>query len=108
MTDWAVLVMLVAVALFAFGLGVLRRRIVWASLAAAVFLAFVWILAVASHTMDWHDADGWIDCWPRCKPVQDATRVILLSVPVIAGVLLVVALVTAIADWRGSRERGRG
>ena len=100
--------MLVAVALFAFGLGVLRRRIGWASLAATGLLAFVWILAAAAHMTDWHDADGWIDCWPRCKPVQDATRVILLSVPVIAGSLLVVALVTAVAGWRGSGERGRG
>jgi hypothetical protein len=29
-----------------------------------------WITAKAAEAYDYHDADGWADCWPSCSAVQ--------------------------------------
>ena len=95
---------LLAFAVLSVVLGLRQRRLAAASLAAAAFIAFLWMLVVVAQTTDWHDADGWIDCWPRCTPLQDAMPVVLYGGPLIAGTLLLVSVASAIA---GSLRRGR-
>jgi hypothetical protein len=97
-----VVFLLVAIFIVAVGLGLQYGRLGAASLTAAAFLALLWILAYYAMSIDWHDADGSFDCWPGCTALQGAIATVFFLAPVIAGSLLLVALVSsAISHARG-------
>jgi hypothetical protein len=99
-----VLVLLVGVFIVAVGLGFQYQRLGAATLAATAFLALLWILAYYAISIDWHDADGSSDCWPRCSALQRAISAVLFGAPLIAGSLLVIAFFTPTM----SRAQGKG
>jgi NADH:ubiquinone oxidoreductase subunit 6 (subunit J) len=94
---------LVAVLILAVGIGLFLRRLGTACLITVAFLAILWILANQAIETDWHDADGFIDCWPHCTAHQKAIQAVFWLAPVTAGLLLVVALVSAIVRARSQR-----
>ena len=70
---------------------------------AALLLAFPYALAVLAVATGSRDADGFIDCWPSCTPLQDATGAVLWWGGVLLAVLAAVELAYLIA--RGLRPR---
>jgi hypothetical protein len=98
------LLLLLGVFILALGLGLWRHHLGAACLIAFAFLALLWILASYAISIDWHDADGIIDCWPSCTAWQDRIAVVFWYTPVVAGVLLLIALLTAITHARNSGE----
>ena len=92
---------LVAMAVLSMGIGLLWRRFTLTSLAAVALLALLWLLAAFAHQSDWHDADGWIDCWPRCTFLQDAVGAILVFAPgLVACILVIMAVARAVVGIR--------
>jgi hypothetical protein len=65
-------------------------------LVGLAILAVVVVFDLIAISTDFHDADGFLDCWPQCSTWQHAIRwslsvgVLLLLVLVIAAVLRVV------------------
>jgi hypothetical protein len=91
---------LVAVLILAVGIGLFLRRL---GTTCLICVAILWILANQAIETDWHDADGFIDCWPHCTAHQKAIQAVFWLAPVTAGLLLVVALVSAIVRARSQR-----
>jgi hypothetical protein len=98
------LFLLVAVFIVAIGLGFQYQRLSAASLTATAFLSLLWILAYYAVSIDWHDANGAADCWPRCSTLQRAISAVLFGAPLIVGSLLVIAFFTPTM----SRVQGKG
>jgi hypothetical protein len=64
-----------------------------------------WVLNWVVIATDFHDADGFMDCWPYCSTWQEVVNRTFWY-----GGLLFVALVIAVvadAAWRGLRSRSR-
>jgi hypothetical protein len=91
-----VFALLVAIGLLAAALGWWQRRIGAACLTGIAVLALVWILANYAISINWHDANGFIDCGLHCTARQGAVGIVFWYAPIIAGILLVIALVSAI------------
>jgi hypothetical protein len=96
--------LLLAVFILAVGLGLWQHHLGAACLTAVAFFTFVWILANYAISIDWHDADGFTDWWPRCSAQQKAIQAIFWFAPVFAGVLLLIAPVSALIHARRSLE----
>jgi hypothetical protein len=97
--EFALALMVVSIIL-AVGVGLCLRRLGIACLTAIAFLAVLWILANQAIATGWHDADGFIDCGIYCAGRQEAVAVVFWYAPVIAGILLLIALVSAIIHTR--------
>jgi hypothetical protein len=75
----------------------------WAGRAVLVLgalLVTAWVLSAFAVDRDFHDADGWADCWPSCSPLQRAVPIALLAGPVYLVVLAVAYGVLAIVRRR--------
>ena len=74
-----------------------RKRLLAATTPPLILLGALFALAVLAQHTDFRDADGWVDCWPNCSPVQIATGAGLSYVPalglLLAGATIVLALV---------------
>jgi len=51
-----------------------------------------WITAKAAEAHDYHDADGWADCWPSCSALQRSVGTGLLG-----GLVMIAAFGAALA-----------
>jgi hypothetical protein len=85
----------VSVAVFVLVLGAMvwawRRGWLWWFVASfSVLCSAAWFGAKEIVRRDWRDADGYVDCWPRCSAVQDGVAVALWWVPV--GLVVLVAI----------------
>ena len=89
-----VVFLLVAVFIVAVGLGLQYGRLGPASVTAAALLTILWLLAFYAISIDWHDADGSADCWPRCHGAAKNRSGGFFLAPIIGGGLFVVALFT--------------
>lgn len=58
-----------------------------AVLAAAALVA-AWLTAAVLVASDYRDADGFMDCWPRCTAWQDAIGFAVFAGPALFVVLL--------------------
>ncbi|MEX2210839.1 MAG: hypothetical protein WD689_03650 [Gaiellaceae bacterium] len=77
-----------------------RGRLGWAFAAVAVLLAVAWLLAAAAVQTHFHDADGFVDCWPHCGALQTAVSWTLFYGPIYLVLLAVLAAVLAAVDRR--------
>jgi hypothetical protein len=67
---------------------------------AALFaVAGIWIVAKIANDHDYHDADGWVDCWPSCTALQRSVGAGLVGGAVLAAAL-VLAFVLAVVRRR--------
>lgn len=83
-----------------------RHRLRTALVAIALAAGTLWIGAFVAIRTDYHDADGAIDCWPNCTPLQESVSVALFWVPaVIAALVIVGGLLSAVGRIREHRER---
>jgi hypothetical protein len=104
--DVLVALALVAGALAALVAGARRGRLASAALTAAAVVAGLWLLAVLATSTGWRDADGWVDCYPSCSALQDATGT-TLGVGILVGAgLIVVWLVAVVRGRRTSTPPG--
>jgi hypothetical protein len=97
------LALLMASLILAVGVGLFLHRLGTACLTAVAFLAVLWLLAQHAIAIDWHDADGFIDCGRYCTDRQQAIGVVFFYAPVTTGILLLIALVSAITHSRRHR-----
>ena len=81
-----------------------RRRLGLTSVVGVVALAVAWSLAELAISTDWHDADGFADCFPSCSGVQRTVGFVFFSAPA-AVALFVLALVFS-RLLGGRRQRG--
>jgi hypothetical protein len=98
---WLVLTLLVGITSLAVWNGFrgrLGRNVVF----GLGLLAALWGLAALAVSTDWRDADGYVECWPNCSPVQDTVGVLFLVAPAAAVFLALSALIT----WLIRRPRG--
>lgn len=72
-----------------------RRRLGTAFVAVTALLAGAWMLARLAVRSDYHDADGYVDCWPRCTALQDAVALATWYGPLLFIALGVLAAVLA-------------
>ena len=72
-----------------------RHRLVLAAASMLVLLTAAWTVAFAAAAGDFHDADGFIDCWPHCSALQDSVGISLFYAPVLALLIVVVTVVIA-------------
>jgi hypothetical protein len=79
-----------------------RRRLGRNVLLGLTLLAALWALAALAVSTDWRDADGYVDCWPNCSPLQDTVGVLFVVAPAAAVFLALSALVT----WLIRRRKG--
>lgn len=68
-----------------------------------VALGISWILAWLADRADFHDADGWADCWPSCNAVQTATGVTLIYGALATGAVGVISFAMLVRARRGTR-----
>ncbi len=104
MTRLAVLAVLAALGLGAIALGVARNRLGLSVAASVVVLAALWFAAVGAFYADWHDTDGFVDCWPNCTSYQEASGAVLVGAPVVLAAWLAVA---TLIGWRRRRAPTR-
>jgi len=72
--------------------------------AVVALLAATWALAYVAMVVDFHDADGWVDCWPGCTILQDGVRAALVLGPLVFFASALWAAILGGITWR----RGRG
>jgi hypothetical protein len=77
------------------------RRLFVRTAPPLVLLATSFALALVAQETDYRDADGWIDCWPHCSALQQATGAGLSYVPALG--VLVAAGTIAVALTKYSR-----
>ncbi len=77
MTGWIYGAILVSVCVAALVMGFRRGRVVPVVVGSIAGLAMLWIGAVLLSASGWHDADGWVDCYPSCDPLQEVVAVTL-------------------------------
>jgi|SRR5919201_422757 hypothetical protein len=67
-------------------------------ISAVAFIAVtaVWVVAKIASDHDYHDADGWVDCWPSCTALQRAVGISLIGGAIFAAALAI-AFVIAVA-----------
>jgi hypothetical protein len=102
-----VLLLPAAVILPTVGVGLWLHRLGAVCLVAALFFVCLWLLAFYALETDWHDAGGFVDCWPRCTTLQDVTGTMFWYAGPIAGILFLTALVTALLSYTRGTEANR-
>jgi 1,4-dihydroxy-2-naphthoate octaprenyltransferase len=80
-----------------------RGHLIAAAVAVLLLLAAAWVLAKVAYDRDYRDADGFVDCWPSCSPVQHAVGVSLFVAPLVA--VLVACITIAGLAIRRARKR---
>jgi hypothetical protein len=81
-----------------------RGRLGIAFLAVTFFLGCAWTLSKIAIDHDYRDADGYVDCWPSCTPLQNAVALGLFFAPIAWFALGVLAAVlAALTGPRGRR-----
>ena len=83
-----------------------RGHLLLASAGTLASLTGLWLLALLAVRADYHDADGFIDCWPGCTAVHNAVGVTLFYGPVAAIVVLIATVALHVRVSRGRRPRG--
>lgn len=69
---------LVAIGILAALLAAHRRgHLLATAVPVLMLLALAWVLAWIAQDTHYRNADGWIDCWPSCSPLQHAVGVSL-------------------------------
>ena len=63
---------------------------------ALLVIAAIWTLAKVANDRNYHDADGWADCWPSCTALQRGVGVSLVGGALLAGVLEVAFAIAAV------------
>jgi hypothetical protein len=86
-----------------------HRRGVLLAVASAVFLGACLAsgLAYWAAATDYQDADGFIDCWPSCTAIQDATGWGVVLAPIVvlvAGAAIALALITRHGSTRSQQS----
>jgi hypothetical protein len=56
------------------------------SASGLVVAAGIWIMAKVANDTDYRNADGWVDCWPSCTPLERG-----VGIGLFAGAVLMVA-----------------
>jgi H+/Cl- antiporter ClcA len=79
------------------------RGLTYSSLFFAGILTAVWLLAAIAYVTNWRDAGGWVDCGIRCSSVQHLVGSILFWFVPLVGILLLVAVVSAVLSWKSRR-----
>jgi hypothetical protein len=79
------------------------------AVASAVFAVALITSALAywATVTDYRDADGFVDCWPNCTAIQDATRWGAFFAPVVALIAAVAALFGLLARHRSAPKEPR-
>jgi hypothetical protein len=85
--------------------GYRRGRLITSALLGAGLLTVVWLLVGVAVSSDWRDADGWVDCYPRCTRLQDAIAVLFILTPIAVGLLVTVALTAFLVERRRRSAR---
>jgi hypothetical protein len=73
---------------------------------AIVVLAVAWVLAEIAIERDWHDADGFVDCYTACTSVQRSVAGVFFGVPALALAFLLFVLGSWVLASRRRRTRG--
>ena len=83
------------------------RRGVLLTVALAVFLLAIAASALAywAAATDYRDADGFVDCWPHCTAIQDATGWGVVLAPVVGLVAAVAVLGAVVSRHRSTPSR---
>jgi len=66
-------------------------------------LGIAWILAWVAERTDFHDADGWGDCWPSCSAIQTATGATLTYGTLLLAFVGVVSVASLVRPYRRTR-----
>jgi hypothetical protein len=80
-----------------------RGRLLTACAGILAALGTAWGLALVAVENDYRDADGFVDCWPYCSPLQEAVGATPVYGPLAA--LLVILTTTVVAVLRRRRTR---
>jgi hypothetical protein len=70
---------------------------------AGVALGTAWVLAWGAERTDFHDADGWADCWPSCSAVQTATGATLTYGTLVLAAVGLVSVASLVRRYRRTR-----
>lgn len=76
-------------------LGRRRRALAPGAAIGLSLLALVWLLGYRLRAEGWHDIDGWVDCYPSCGGWHLVGLLLFWAPLVVAGVLVVSALIAA-------------
>lgn len=95
----------VLAAVVAMGIGIpfaafRHDRFGWVFIAAAGIVGAAVAFAVIAFSTDFHDADGFVDCWPECSTVQEVIRWTFWPGALAWLVLVIVAIGRWITDGR--------
>jgi hypothetical protein len=83
-----------------------RGRRLGAALVAIVLAgAALWLVSWIAIRSDYRDADGYVDCWPDCTPLQDGVAIGFWLVPIAVVALMVVGGLLAVGDRLRRRRR---
>lgn len=96
---WIVLVVAVVATLV---VGWRAAQGVYISAVGLLLAASAWVTAKIAEAHDYHDADGWADCWPSCSPLQRSVAVTLFG-----GLVMMAAFAVALAFAISRRARRR-
>jgi hypothetical protein len=88
--------LLSSLALYGYSRGWLRSF----TLIAVGALAVLWLLSELAIATDWHDADGFLDCYPNCSALHFTVGVFFWGAPAAALVLVATAVVARIMRAR--------
>jgi hypothetical protein len=80
-----------------------HRRLLVPALAMSALFALIWGLALAAISTDFHDSDGFVDCWPDCSWLQQIVSAATFGAPVLVLGLLIVAILS----FTSRRRHGR-
>jgi hypothetical protein len=76
-----------------------RRVVGWTAVAVVAGLGVAWLLAEIAVERDWHDADGFTDCYPSCSAFQETVGLLYWGAPA-AATLVVVAVLAMLLKGR--------
>ena len=82
------------------------RRLTRVGLAAVLALAALDLVAWAAVGTDFRDADGFIDCWPYCTPLQEAVGMAVSWSPILTAALAGLEAVYLFVRSRRRAPRG--
>ena len=84
-----------------------RGRLLTAFAGMLASLGTAWGLALGAVANDYRDADGFVDCWPYCSPLQEAVGATLFYGPVAALLVILTTTVLAVLRRRRTRDAAR-
>ena len=76
-----------------------------ALVAVALVAGALWVIALVAISTDYHDADGFTDCWPSCSVLQHSVGVLFFGAPaLVVAVLLLAGLVGVVRRVRAHKK----